>query len=718
MADIDARVAEVTDNTGNYPTGQFPTQVSNNAVVRNFKRWPTQGIWNWPNGYYDRAGRWIEDVGSMKDWLVARVSWLDSKLMPAPITSITGGYQTSPISVALTPSRVVNTDTVLVGPNAPVKAFIPTGTMTGWADRGYAASGWTSGNGGVGYDNTTTPINYNTLIGINTASMFNSRLDVYTRYEFNVADPAAINSLILKLKYDDGFVAYLNGVRITSDNDSAAPDSGANPNLTSWNNNAINSRDDNLAITFREFDVSACKRLLVTGTNVLAIQGMNNVTSSSDLLVVPELVSRVRLSASEAAGTQTYYTLDGTDPLLPSGVVNPAAFLYSNPIAIASTSRLRARSVTSGVWSAIASQYYNFEPDALRVSEIMYNPAAPAAGSPYTAQDFEFIELRNASNASLNLEGYEFADGIEFTFPNVSIPANGVGVIVANLAAFQSRYGNSITPIGVYGGALDNGGETLLLNNPFGNPAQTFAYDDAWYPSTDGGGASLEVNGPATLDLNFATSWRASLVTNGTPGLATVLDTTPPTASNAQYLFETSPNQVTIQFSEDVGASLSLADLTVTNLTTGLAMVPASIAFDATTKIATLTFAVGPIVDGNYRVIVAGAGITDAAGNALDGDANGSAGGDMAFDFFSLAGDANRDRVVDFADLVILSQSYGLTGKTFSQGNFNYSADGVVDFDDLVIFSQRYNITLLPAAPLTASVGPKKISRKVPFEVG
>ena len=41
---------------------------------------------------------------------------------------------------------------------------------------------------------------------------------VYVRIPFNVADPAAIDSLKLKMKYNDGFVAYLNGVEVVRRN--------------------------------------------------------------------------------------------------------------------------------------------------------------------------------------------------------------------------------------------------------------------------------------------------------------------------------------------------------------------------------------------------------------------------------------------------------------------------------------------------------------------
>ena len=77
-------------------------------------------------------------------------------------------------------------------------------------------------------------------------------------------------------------------------------------------------------------------------------------------------------------------------------------------------------------------------------------------------------------------------------------------------------------------------------------------------------------------------------------------------------------------------------------------------------------------------------------------------------DFAVLAGDANRDRTVDFDDLLILSQNYTQTGKTFSQGNFDYSADGLVGFDDLLILAQRYGTSLATAQTLKPALAGKK----------
>lgn len=107
--------------------------------------------------------------------------------------------------------------------------------------------------------------------------------------------------------------------------------------------------------------------------------------------------------------------------------------------------------------------------------------------------------------------------------------------------------------------------------------------------------------------------------------------------------------------------------------------------------------------DGNWTVQLLATGFADAAGNPLTSD--------LSQGFYVLAGDANRDRVVDFTDLLITAQNYGRTGRNFSQGNFSYDSSGRVNFDDLLILSQRYGTSVVP--PSNMSQGPAKRERLV-----
>ena len=86
----------------------------------------------------------------------------------------------------------------------------------------------------------------------------------YTRTPFTlVGDPEALDCLKLDIQYDDGFVAYLNGVKIAQRNAPVSP---------VWNSVANSDLSDLLALTAERIDVSAHLPQLVTGSNVLAIQ--------------------------------------------------------------------------------------------------------------------------------------------------------------------------------------------------------------------------------------------------------------------------------------------------------------------------------------------------------------------------------------------------------------------------------------------------------------
>jgi len=146
-----------------------------------------------------------------------------------------------------------------------------------------------------------------------------------------------------------------------------------------------------------------------------------------------------------------------------------------------------------------------------------------------------------------------------------------------------------------------------------------------------------------------------------------------------------------------VGASLSPSDFTVTDLATNQ-NVPFSLSYNGATGVALLGVIGSPLPDGNYRLRVIAAGISDAAGNPMAADST--------FDFFVLAGDANHDRHVDVTDLGVLATNWQGSGKTFSDGDFNY--DGVVDVTDLGILATNWQKSLpssrVIAAPFTSSL--------------
>ncbi len=126
-----------------------------------------------------------------------------------------------------------------------------------------------------------------------------------------------------------------------------------------------------------------------------------------------------------------YYTLNGADPRLPGGAISLDAQAYSGPIILTNNARVVARvrdpshrNMTgasdnpplSSPWSGPTAATFVVSTPPLLITEIMYNPAPPPPGSPYTAQDFQYIELQNTGTNPLFLGGIQFTSGIQFTF--------------------------------------------------------------------------------------------------------------------------------------------------------------------------------------------------------------------------------------------------------------------------------------------------------------
>jgi hypothetical protein len=220
-----------------------------------------------------------------------------------------------------------------------------------------------------------------------------------------------------------------------------------------------------------------------------------------------------------------------------------------------------------------------------------------------------------------------------------------------------------------------------------------------------------QIESPETVGISLSSPTAGA--TLGSPAAATLTitsddlpDTTPPTVTSAQFIYTSAQHKLRYSFSENVSATLSAAqDLYVVDTTTFQSYSPTGYSYDTATNTATFTFA-GQMPKGAYQAYLFSTAVSDAAGNELDGDGNGTAGGVNVLDFHFIAGDANGDGAVDFNDLVAMSRNYNATGgMTWSQGDFNY--DGTVDFKDLVLLSQNYNTTAgAIAAPQAAAIAP------------
>ena len=168
-------------------------------------------------------------------------------------------------------------------PTSPDLVLVPKLTVAlDWTLEGSADPSWSVGRYGVGYETETAPPNASSLI---PTAVPPGTLSIYTRALFQVSNPGTISGMFLGADYDDGFVAYINGVEVAR----ASMPAGA-PN---WNTDAaLHESSNGAAPNFgTPIDISAAIPLLHTGNNILAVGVWNSGgPASTDLVLVPQLV--------------------------------------------------------------------------------------------------------------------------------------------------------------------------------------------------------------------------------------------------------------------------------------------------------------------------------------------------------------------------------------------------------------------------------------------
>ncbi|MCA9217356.1 MAG: lamin tail domain-containing protein, partial [Planctomycetales bacterium] len=134
---------------------------------------------------------------------------------------------------------------------APVRAIVPSNGSMGldWIQAGFDDSGWLVGTTGVGHEGRT---GYESYLGLNMENPPNGQTampvedvnaTIYMRIPFEYDTSKTYETLTLGMRYDDGFIVYLNGTEILREN---APDNAT------WNSEATASNSDRNAVAFEE----------------------------------------------------------------------------------------------------------------------------------------------------------------------------------------------------------------------------------------------------------------------------------------------------------------------------------------------------------------------------------------------------------------------------------------------------------------------------------
>ncbi|NQT01983.1 MAG: CotH kinase family protein, partial [Planctomycetes bacterium] len=404
----------------------------------------------------------------------------------------------------------------------------PSGTLGSWRQIEFNDSNWLRGKTAIGYGES--------FIVTNLSDMRGRYTTVYLRKTFNISDLDEIGTLKLQAKYDDGVNIWINGVHVVSGNTHSAE-------LPF--NAVVSNRSENH--DFTAFTLPDPQSYLVSGTNVVAVQVINSyLSNSSDCFIDIRLISEAAEPSEPPSTPRSYsrkpgkYEIDAVWESHEITDFNSDIQIPASAVNVGDTYRVRCRMKdNSGRWSHWSEpvQFVAGPPlsagilENLRITEIMYNPAGAAEGDSIDNDEFEFVELKNIGDETIDLTFVSFVEGIKFDFGLggvINLLPGEFVLLVKDEAAFTSRYGLSMSDriAGEYSGNLSNSGENVTLEDFWNGVIAKFEYNDSrgWPLSADGGGHSLvpldgAIPGEPDGSLNYGGNWRASSYIGGSPGL-------------------------------------------------------------------------------------------------------------------------------------------------------------------------------------------------------
>jgi hypothetical protein len=325
---------------------------------------------------------------------------------------------------------------------------------------------------------------YGSLLGGDISQeMTNKNASALVRIPF-VLEMNDLESLVLNIRYDDGYVCYLNGTEVARRN---------TPSTVEWNSSATIKRTRTQARSVETVNLTAAIGTLHAGTNILAFQALNSSAGDTELLLLPELIAartsgqlyfttptpgatngigiggfvedtkfstdrgfyfsptNIQITTT-TPGAYIIYTRDGTMPTPSNGsivnAVNPNVAPTAT-VAIATTTLLRAAAFKDG-----------WRPTDVDTHTYLF-PAAVATqvrpGWPGASQDDYAIDPRVVSTA---LPGYSLSNAL-LSIPTLSImmPSNDL------FSASSGIYPNSTST----GTAWEKAGSAELMY-PDGRP--------------------------------------------------------------------------------------------------------------------------------------------------------------------------------------------------------------------------------------------------------
>ena len=168
-------------------------------------------------------------------------------------------------------------------PSDSFEYIIPDATITSdWNSLEYNTQSWNKGIAGFGYGDNDDE----SIVPTNTRV-------IYIRKEFIIPDTSAIAGVICHIDYDDGFVAYLNGIEICRNNIIGKPE---------WDSFASDQHEavmigGGIPDEF-EINMDLIRSIWYEGENVFSVEVHNINANSSDLSLIPFLSFKINKDSS------------------------------------------------------------------------------------------------------------------------------------------------------------------------------------------------------------------------------------------------------------------------------------------------------------------------------------------------------------------------------------------------------------------------------------
>jgi hypothetical protein len=170
------------------------------------------------------------------------------------------------------------TDTAYLEPQSDWRLFKGTEEpLAGWGEPAFDDAAWLPARLPVGYGEPGLETVLDDMRRITAGSGY---MSFYLRGRFELADPAAVERLVLEIDFDDGFVAYLNGSEVARSNIAGTP--------PAFDAAATVGRESGAPLLIH---LDSRRHLLHPGANLCALQVHNDRINSPDAYCSARLFS-------------------------------------------------------------------------------------------------------------------------------------------------------------------------------------------------------------------------------------------------------------------------------------------------------------------------------------------------------------------------------------------------------------------------------------------